>query len=729
MDFLLTREVQSFLKELMNPITYRYPLDPTGTSPDNLVEREEHQLSNRTIRVVAPKYQGFYAKSVIVTDIATNTNLVHGVDFAFGELYKVPTGLYKKEIFGVIVIRKPNVSSVRITYQCLGGNYSYSMDAIVAMLDNLNLGNRPVAWPDIIGKPTLFDPASHFHDIGDVYGFEYVVNSLEAIRSAILLGDTASHDEIYRYVDRASTALTTLINQVRADLVSHIADKGNPHQTTKAQVGLSNVANYTTATVSQIAAATPNLYTTADTVQGYVNANAIAPMNVHIANTSNPHQTTATQVGLGLVQNYGIASYAQMVAGTAGVYATPNTVKQYVADVAVNPLAEHVNDIGNPHRTTKAQVGLGSVDNYATATPAIAQAGISNSTFMTPQLVRTELQRLAITPLSNHVNDSGNPHQVTKAQVGLGSVANYPPATQAQMNSGVDGVYPTPLVIANYVTQTVGEQLRVHTSNVANPHNTTKAQVGLGSVDNYATATQAQMNAGTAGLFVTPNLVTAYVTQTVGLQLSNHTGRTDNPHQVTKAQVGLSNVNNFSLANIDIAAAGRDNGTYMTPFLTRAFNDALFPVYFRSHKADLQDAYNGTRDDIWMSPWLTAESIRVRLGNYYDRADVNYLIAQAVNANQYVITSSTENAVYTYSSNYGLNRSYNFFDVFPPAGKSMANLQGFISSPCTVYFAGDVDKNDTLYCTWQALGDRVRVWTGNSEQRYNGSGNYLAIWR
>jgi hypothetical protein len=71
----------------------------------------------------------------------------------------------------------------------------------------------------------------------------------------------------------------------------------------------------------------------------------------------------------------------------------------------------------------------------------------------------------------------------------------------------------------------------------------------------------------------------------------------------------------------------------------------------------------------------------------------------------------------------------NFFDVFPPSGKTMANLIGFLASISQIQFNGDVDNNDTLRCKFQPFGgDRMRVWVSNSEQRSAPQGNYLAIW-
>jgi hypothetical protein len=74
------------------------------------------------------------------------------------------------------------------------------------------------------------------------------------------------------------------------------------------------------------------------------------------------------------------------------------------------------------------------------------------------------------------------------------------------------------------------------------------------------------------------------------------------------------------------------------------------------------------------------------------------------------------------------NFNANFFDVFPPAGKTMANLLAFIPSIQQIHFAGGVDGNDSLVCTYSYFGDRIRVYVQNTEQRSTPAANYLVIW-
>src|SRR5699024_3216118 len=76
---------------------------------------------------------------------------------------------------------------------------------------------------------------------------------------------------------------------------------------------------------------------------------------------------------------------------------TESTTKRFVTDVEKTNWSSKTDDTtvdahiakkDNPHAVTKAQVGLGSVSNYALATQAEAQAGTSNAKYMTPLRVK-----------------------------------------------------------------------------------------------------------------------------------------------------------------------------------------------------------------------------------------------------------------------------------------------------------------------------------------------------
>lgn len=121
--------------------------------------------------------------------------------------------------------------------------------------------------------------------------------------------------------------------------------------------------------------------------------------------------------------------------------------------------------------------------------------------------------------LQSHVNDTGNPHSTTKAQVGLANVdntsdANKPisTATQTALNGKAALVHTHAIADVTNLQTTLDAKattaaLTAHTGDTANPHNTTKAQVGLGNVDNtsdankpISTATQTALDAQTTAI-------------------------------------------------------------------------------------------------------------------------------------------------------------------------------------------------------------------------------------
>ena len=82
-----------------------------------------------------------------------------------------------------------------------------------------------------------------------------------------------------------------------------------------------------------------------------------------------------------------------------------------------------------------------------------------------------------------------------------------------------------------------------HLLNKSNPHEVTKDQVGLGNVDNTSDANKPISTA-------TQNALDQITTD-----LGNHIDDKENPHAVTKAQVGLDNVDNTSDLDKPISTA------------------------------------------------------------------------------------------------------------------------------------------------------------------------------
>lgn len=194
----------------------KYPLDLTGNAISNKVTDEPHTLPNLNYRIFAPKYGAFFSEAPSVRDAATNRSLVKGVDYFPAMLHTMATEQTGLEVHQIIVITDKTCGpDILFDGQMLGGEYSYNYDAIVQLIQRLDLDNRPVLFEAIIGKPTAWNPTPHLHDIGDVYGFEYMVGSLERIREAILLGAAPSTKAIYDYVNNKLTELKNFVQLIK----------------------------------------------------------------------------------------------------------------------------------------------------------------------------------------------------------------------------------------------------------------------------------------------------------------------------------------------------------------------------------------------------------------------------------------------------------------------------------------------------------------------------------
>ena len=95
----------------------------------------------------------------------------------------------------------------------------------------------------------------------------------------------------------------------------------------------------------------------------------------------------------------------------------------------------------------------------------------------------------------------------------------------------------------------IKESLDAHIGNKSNPHNVTKAQIGLGNVQNLAPADMPVSTAQATAIADAKAAGTKAQTD-----LSTHANRRDNPHNVTRAQLGLATTDQVVFAKTTAAS-------------------------------------------------------------------------------------------------------------------------------------------------------------------------------
>lgn len=361
--------------------------------------------------------------------------------------------------------------------------------------------------------------------------------------TGLTVGSTSlTEQELTNFKTQASD-----VPEIKSSLEDHLADHENPHQVTKAQVGLGNVDNtsdinkpISTAQSQKFNELSQSISDNSDTITN------------HIANKSNPHEVTKDQVGLGNVTNAGMDSSP---IDKSTNYVTSGGVKTYV-DNSVSgvssTITDHIADKDNPHAVTKDQVGLGSVVN-ATMDPAPSQ---DSTNYVTSGGVKTYVDSTVGTvssELSSHEADYSNPHKVTKGQVGLGNVDNTSDADKPISTAQSQKFDELNESISENATS-----ISDHVGNTSNPHNVTKDQVGLGSVVN---ATMDSAPTESSQNYVTSGGVKTYVdgqVSTVSQSVTTLQGYFENG--IAKKATADANGNDISTTYVKNTMIGATSG-------------------------------------------------------------------------------------------------------------------------------------------------------------------------
>lgn len=353
---------------------------------------------------------------------------------------------------------------------------------------------------------------------------QLVINELTKAQYEAL-GDNVNEDEIYVITDdeveiksdgttivgkgttenplAISTELQGQITTNASDLSSHASNTSNPHGVTKAQVGLGNVDNTSDAN-KPISTATQNAL---DDLSEQINTNAegiaeqgekitsletnkasVTDLTSHTGNKSNPHGVTAAQVGLGNVDN------------TSDANKPISTATQAALDLKANAadLTSHTSNTSNPHSVTKAQVGLGNVDNTADLDKPIStktQAALNDKADKSDTYTKAEVDA----KVSSVYRFKGTVAAETNLPTSDNTTGDVYNVEATGANYAWDGtdwdklsetVDLTPYLTKEDATKTYEtiENANLHKNNTSNPHNVTKTQVGLGNVDNTSDA-------------------------------------------------------------------------------------------------------------------------------------------------------------------------------------------------------------------------------------------------
>jgi hypothetical protein len=260
--------------------TEAYPFDPTGQALTNKIAGEPQIITAENAgdyHFIVPKFAPYFMSSLkIVYKDTTGVQriLKKGVDWYESHEFVSASRACAAPVFGSISFLNLDLSGVvYLDYQTIGGNWTQNSQVIAGILADRIHNPRIVTWEQVTELPYAFPPIDHEWDLVDMVGAKEIVASLQEIEAALRF-------------------------KSGSDFSAHMTNMNNPHGVTATQIGLGSVVNLPLATAANALDTQNNAaYLTPMSAAGLIKQEAVDPLAAHIANSGNPHSTTAEQVG------------------------------------------------------------------------------------------------------------------------------------------------------------------------------------------------------------------------------------------------------------------------------------------------------------------------------------------------------------------------------------------------------------------------------------------------
>lgn len=209
----------------MSDIIFQYPLDLKGTLTSNAVSIPVVLGSGKVNRSFAFPAGPFYADSFKLR--ATNsptTPYKRGTDYEliFAHPAYMKLSGNKEVVMAVVVTNSSIPTDIIVTAQVVGGPMSANVTAIENAIAILGIDNKKVNFADLIDFPDTLPGAPAFKDVGDIFGFEYVITLLSGILDAIGSGDAVQLEKIKDIIGDIKNNFLDALN-------AHINATGNVH--------------------------------------------------------------------------------------------------------------------------------------------------------------------------------------------------------------------------------------------------------------------------------------------------------------------------------------------------------------------------------------------------------------------------------------------------------------------------------------------------------------------
>lgn len=398
---------------------------------------------------------------------------------------------------------------------------------------------------------------------------------------------------------------------------SHVNNKSNPHGVTKEQVGLGNVDNtsdinkpLSTATTNALALKLDKIDTTSThaRVYGITASGKQSIFELDAGNKDTNPNTIPLRDSNGNIQTYALPENDNDLINKSYVDSNIKSnikgIKDLIPSQAspTNQLADK--DFVNSSINSSAAYFIGSFKTYAdlmtwqetnptkatnndyayveedethnneawryiyvknsgdTAGTWQAQFKVNNSPFTAAQLaaINSNITSDKVIAYDEHIINTNNPHNVRKEQIGLSKVDNTSDLEKPISTATQEALDSLTEELINKQGTLTSEQLEAVNSGITSLK-ITQYDKSISDINSSISTLETKVNTNTTNIAnkqdklttAQTNAVNSGVTSTKITSYDNHINNKSNPHNVTKSQIGLGNVDNTSDLNKPIS--------------------------------------------------------------------------------------------------------------------------------------------------------------------------------
>jgi hypothetical protein len=415
-----------------------YDLDLTGEHPDNLVLDEIKTLNRRRNIAVALDHGAFYADTLTITHIDTGYVLRRYIDYKLLQPYPTVSSLAGQYAYGIILIHNSIIhQNLSFKYQCVGGEFATQSKSYETYINSLTDNDPRFSWNTALIKDQedLLPPEKI-----DTFDFKYLCFCLEKVRNSIIWSDSAFYQEIRTYLE---SVLESIETQTKLALDSYLEEAfGNFKQTiNKAFLGLSEVENLDITTSNEAReAAMPGSRIIEFEANKYITLQSLNRFKERIYERFALLSTTNIGNQSGVVLTPTINSLLNTVNGSVFIlqsfnFNTENNIpfddSLYPVDNA--PDAEYTVIRLNNNETNRGGLFIFSERNGDDLFIARHPNGNPELPLVWNKIINDVQTEHLASEIADHLLRVDNPHNTDKAKVGLGLVENLPPVSQSDI--------------------------------------------------------------------------------------------------------------------------------------------------------------------------------------------------------------------------------------------------------------------------------------------------------